>query len=476
MIRTPSSQTLLIAAIALTTMLAPLNSTMIAVALPEIMSAFHADVAAAGWLVTAYLLTMASVQPVAGKLGDQWGRRRLVLGGLIYFALASLGAALSPSLGLLTFFRVQQAIAAAVALPNGMALLRDVIPAEQRGRQFGMIGAAAGLAAAAGPPLGGLLVGLGGWQMIFTANVALVVPALLIGWWAIPADRKTQQRSRSFDWPGALWLTALLVALAWWFSAQRKSGLLLNGQTLFVLAGFGLLLALFALYEARRADAVLPPRLFRSRSFAAANATVATSNLAMYVTLLAVPLLLTQQLGWDSAHTGYALAAMSGAMLLMAPLGGRLADRWGRRRPVVLGLALAVVGLFPLTFTHGDPSLPLLLACLGLTGIGMGLSGAGMHTAAIEAVPPAQTGVAAGVYSTSRYLGSITGASLLPVLLGGAAGVYRFDAVFVLVTLSALLSALFAFGIAPREKSPALTESAGDFRSQHPENQTGESR
>lgn len=449
------SQTLLIAAIALTTMLAPLNSTMIAVALPEIMSAFHADVAAAGWLVTAYLLAMASLQPAAGKLGDQLGRRRLVLGGLVYFALACIGAALAPSLGLLIFFRVQQAIAAAVALPNGTALLREVIPAEKRGRQFGMIGAAAGLAAAAGPPLGGLLVGLGGWQMIFTANVVLVVPALLIGWWAIPADRKTQQRSRTFDWPGSLWLTAMLITLSWWFSTQRKSGLTLNSQTFLILAGFGLLLALFALYESRRSDAVLPPRLFRSRSFAAANATVATSNLAMYVTLLSVPLLLTQQRGWDSAHTGYVLAAMSGAMLLLAPVGGRLADRWGRRRPVVVGLAIAAAGLLPLAFSGGNPSLPLLLASLGLTGIGMGLSGAGMQTAAIESVPPERTGVAAGVFSTSRYLGSITGASLLPVLLGTTAGVYRFDSIFVLVALSALLSALFALGLASR---PEYTE------------------
>ncbi len=444
------SQTLLIAAIALTTMLAPLNSTMIAVALPEIMVAFQTDVASAGWLVTAYLLAMASLQPTAGKLGDQLGRRRLVLGGLLYFALASIGAALSPSLGLLIFFRVQQAIAAAVALPNGTALLRDVIPAEERGRQFGMIGAAAGLAAAAGPPLGGLLVGLGGWQMIFTANVILVVPALLIGWRVLPADKSRGQSSRTFDWPGSLWLTGLLIALAWWFSSQRKNGLELNSPTILILAAFGLLLALFALYESRRSDAVLPPRLFRSRSFAAANGAVATSNLAMYVTLLSVPLFLTQQGGWDSAHTGYMLAAMSGAMLLMAPLGGRLADRWGRRRPVVLGLAVAAIGLLPLTFSGGDPSLLLLLASLGITGIGMGLSGAGMQTAAIESVPPEQTGVAAGVFSTSRYLGSITGASLLPVLLGNAASGYRFDSLFLLVAVAILLSTVLAFGLAPR--------------------------
>lgn len=440
----------LIATIALATMLAPLNSTMIAVALPDVMATFDADVAAAGWLVTGYLLTMASLQPTAGKLGDQLGRRRLVLAGLLYFALASIGAAFAPSLGLLIFFRIQQAVAAAVALPNGTALLRDAIPPAERGRQFGMIGAAAGLAAAAGPPVGGLLVALGGWPMIFSANVLLVVPALLIGWRVLPVDRITKDAGASFDWPGSLWLTALLVALAWWLSSQRGIGLALDSNTLLIATGFVVLLALFAFYESRRADAVLPPRLFGSRTFTAANGAVATSNLSMYVTLLAVPLLLTQQWGWDSAHTGYVLAVMSGAMLAMSPVGGRLADRWGRRRPVVIGLAISALGLMPLTLTSGSPSLPLLLVCLGITGIGMGLAGAGMQTAAIESVTPTQTGVAAGVFSTSRYLGSITGSSLLPVLMGTIAGSYRFDMIFVLVFSSALLSALIATAIAPQ--------------------------
>ena len=118
--------------VALSTMLAPLNSTMIIVALPRLMNEFATDIASAGWLVTAYLITMASLQPVAGKLGDRLGRRRLIIGGLIYFGFASLGAAMAQSLSMLVFFRVQQAIAGAIALPNGFVLVREVIPAERR--------------------------------------------------------------------------------------------------------------------------------------------------------------------------------------------------------------------------------------------------------------------------------------------------------------------------------------------------------
>src|SRR5207244_3815014 len=130
----------IMATAALSTMLAPLNSTMIAVALPSIMAEFGASVAAAGWLVTGYLIGMAALQPVAGKLGDRFGRRRFILVGLAYFGLASLGATLATSLEMLIFFRIQQAIAGAVALPNGTALVREVLPPERRASGFGMVG------------------------------------------------------------------------------------------------------------------------------------------------------------------------------------------------------------------------------------------------------------------------------------------------------------------------------------------------
>jgi MFS family permease len=125
----PAAERVAVIAEALTTMLAPLNSTMIAVALPHVMAEFGADVASVGWLVTSYLIAMAALQPVAGTLGDRLGRRRLILGGVAWFGVASLGAATASSLFTLLFFRVQQAVAGAIARPNGAALLREVVPA-----------------------------------------------------------------------------------------------------------------------------------------------------------------------------------------------------------------------------------------------------------------------------------------------------------------------------------------------------------
>jgi len=425
----PTNERPVIVAIALGTMLAPLNSTMIAVALPRIIQDFHVSVSTAGWLVTTYLIVMASLQPVAGKLGDRLGRRRLILGGLIYFGIASLGATLATSLPLLFFFRIQQAVAGAIALPNGTALVRDVVPLERRARSFGMIGSATAFAAALGPPIGGVLVQTLGWRSIFFVNVPLVLASVLLGWRAIPVTR-SERGNRAFDVVGACLLSAVLIGLTVLLTlSKRAESALLPALGALALAG---LAVVFIRYELRHPDPVLQPRFFRVRSFAAANGAIALSNLAMYSVLLTVPILLAQRGGWSSARVGAVLVMLSGAMVLCSPLGGRLADRIGRRWPTVIGLALLTLGVLPLA--------------LAGSGIGIGLSSAGMQTAAIESVGPREAGVASGVFSTSRYFGSITGSSILAGLLGGAGG-GGFTAVFIMVAGAALLSAVVALAL-----------------------------
>jgi EmrB/QacA subfamily drug resistance transporter len=435
--------------VALATMLAPLNSTMIAVALPHVIEEFATDMASAGWLVTAYLITMASLQPVAGKLGDRLGRRRLILGGVAYFGLASLGAATASSLSSLLFFRVQQAIAGAIALPNGAALVRELVPADRRGGRFGLVGAAIALAAAAGPPLGGLLVGTAGWRAIFYVNLLLVLPALVIGWGAIPAGAGRGAR-HPFDLAGGILLSVVLVGSA---------GLLTHGPrshpVLAPALGVGLvvLATIFLGREVRHPDPVLQPRFFLRRAFTAATAAIAFSNLAMYTTLLAIPILLFRSAGWGSEEVGLVLAAMSGGMVVFSPIGGRLADRLGRRWPTVVGLSLLTLGLLPLALTGGGITTLALLGGLGLAGVGLGLSAPALQTAAIEAVDPQESGVASGVFSTSRYLGSIVGSSVLAGMLGPARdGLGGFVAVFAMAVVAALLSTLASFGLHGRSR------------------------
>lgn len=388
----PAKQGAVLLSITLGSMLVPLNSTMIAVALPEIISAFGLDVSAAGWLVTAYLITMAALQLVTGQLGDRFGRRRFVLGGLIYFGIASLLAALSPGLLVLLLARVQQAIAGSILVTNGIPLAFEMVPENRRGRDLGMVNAVLVLAAAAGPPLGGLLVDLASWRAIFWANIPIVIAALLFGWPIIPEIKPHQSRS-PFSW-------------------------------------------------------LEIPSLIRSRTFASANGAIMFSNLAMYVMLLAIPILMSTQSGWSSLQTGLMLAAMSVTMAVFSPLGGRLSDRIGRRMPSVAGTALLTLGVLPLAILGDHVNIPLLLACLWLTGIGLGLSSVSLQTSVLEAAELQQAGLATGISLTSRYLGSIVGSSMLALILGSAPiQVTNFRIVFVVVAIAAGTALLMSWGI-----------------------------
>lgn len=424
-------------------MLAPLNSTMIGVALPRIMGEFAADLGAGSWLVISYLVTMACVQPAGGKLGDRFGRRPLILGGLVYFAVASLGAATASSLEQLLAFRIQQGIAGAIALPNGMALVREVVPASRRASRIGLLGSAIVLAAAAGPPLGGVLIRLAGWRAVFYANVLVIAPALILAFRALPA-RAGEGRRQPFDLVGVLQLMAVLVG-----GAALMTGALPSLSSAATWAVAFLLVALAAHFvhrEARHVDPIFQPRFFLRRTFAAGCAGVALSNLSMYTTFLAIPLLLADLPGWSSTQVGLVLSALWAPTVVCAPLGGRLADRWGRRWPTALGLLLLTAGMAGLgALETGTDDLWVLLAGLGVAGVGLGLSQAGLQTAVLESVARDQSGSASGIFSMSRYIGSIAGSSALPMLYGGGqlAGFGRVLSVVVVTAFAATIASLW---------------------------------
>ena len=424
----------MVATVALGTMLAPLNSTMIAVALPGVMDDFGVGVASAGWLITGYLAAMASLQPVAGKLGDRRGRRRLVIGGLLAFGATSVGAALAPNLWVLLAFRTLQAVAGALIVPNGAALLREAVPEGRRGRSFGSLGVAIALAAGAGPPIGGILVEAAGWRAIFYANLVLVAPAVALGLRCLPRP-KLAAATVHFDVPGALLLPIVISV----------------GVAAAVTLGVA-----FAVQELRHPDPVFQPRLFRRRAFAAANGGIGLANLSMYTLLLSVPLLLIDRDGASSLRTGMVLATLSASMIVLAPVGGRLADRFGRRLPTVFGLAVLAIGALPIAMGGADIDMTTLVVGLSLVGSGLALATPGLQATSVESVRPEQTGAAAGVYSTSRYIGSILGSAIMAGLLGadrGDAG--AMGMVFVVVLFAGILAAAVSLGLRPRPQIDA---------------------
>lgn len=442
----------LIASIALGNALVPLNSTMLVVALPAIARDAHATVTDASWLITTYLIAMAALQPIGGRLGDRFGRRRLMLAALAYFGLASIGASLSNGLVPLAFFRIQQALAGAIILPNGLGILRHAA-GSRSGVHFGMMGSISGIAASIGPLIGGLLVPID-WHLTFTLNVPIVAIAFVLAWANVPGEEADARPRARFDVVGVVALGLLLSGAAWVLTSLGRGlpdlATIAIGVAV-VLGGFA-----FVRYENAREDPALSPALFRVPAFTAACVAMCFSNLALYATLLALPALLV-----DSSSTiavGVALFALSAASVVLGPIAGTLIDRYGPRRPVMLGGALIVIGSIATGAVVTNAALgPLMLAVLVL-GSGVAFIFPATRLAALDVVPARHAALASGVVSTSRYFGGMLGAIIAGVALASFAPSSRGPVLFGALAVSGAVTLLAGFGMPGVAAEPQVRE------------------
>jgi len=430
-----------VAAAMAASVLAPLNSTMIVVALPHLLADLDASLTWGSWIVISYLVAMAAVQPLGGALGDRYGRRRMMLFGLGGFAIASLAAALATSVEMLVAARTLQAITGASAIPNGTALVRTLIPATRQGRALGLIGAGVGVAAALGPPLGGIVTDTLSWRWIFALNLVVLVPGIL---WAARLPRGDARSAEGrFDLVGAGLVLLALVALALAATVWRVPGVPWFVAALLAVAAVGSAGALQRHLQ-RAARPVLDLSLFGRPGFLPAGLSILASNLTMYTILLAVPVFLTQVVAWSARDVGTLLACMSLLMLLFGPIGGRLSDRYGRRLPALAGTLVAALGTLPLLAISASWPWPLYAVPLVVVGAGIGLASAPVHAAALQAARSEAAGQAAGLFSTMRYLGSILGAAAMAAVLGGAPAEGAFRLLFGLLAIAAAGAAIAA--------------------------------
>lgn len=417
--------------------LAPLGSTMIAVALPAIGNELGTgDADLTQWLVASYLIAGIALQSPGGKLGDLLGHRRTLLAGLATYALGSaLGLALA-QLGALVAARILMAAGGAAIVPAAMALIRNHIAPERRARAFGFFGACMGLAAAIGPLLGGELTELFGWRATFAANlpvIGLSLALLLVFGRALPSVAPASVRPR-FDTLGSILLGSGLTLAVVSLRVNSQHALWLG------LAG-GALLVIFPIWERRVQAPVIEFTLFKNRAFFAGSAIVALHNLAMYSLLFQLPIFFKQVRHVGAHEMGRALLALTLAMVAFSMLGGWLSERIGARTQVLLGSLLALSGLYLLR----DPGLLLTpqdsVPGLLLMGAGQGLSAAPSQAAAMAASRRDNSGMAAGVLSTMRYIGGVIGIATLGFLLVDAATIESHQAPAVFYATALTLSA-----------------------------------
>ena len=429
--------------------LVPLNSTMLAVALPSVMATFAVPPDAAATLVTVYLGAVAVALPLSGSLGDRFGHRRTFLAGVAGFALASLLAAIAPVFGLLVVARVLQAASGALVSTASVALVRAAAPAARRGAAFGLFDMLVSTSAAVGPLVGGLIVGWFDWRAMFLLAAPIaIVAALAVGARPDPelaaTGRTERAPGRPVDIPGLGILAVLLVAILLALRGGR------DGQIGLVAAlALPIILVILVVVELRTTEPAVDPRLFRSRPFAAALAGVFASTVILHALLILIPLLVEVLQAGSPEATGLVLLGISALGAIAAPIGGRLSDRLGRRLPAVVGAGGAVVGLAVLWQVAGVVPALGLGALLAVVGAGMGLAGSPRQAAAFEAVEPERVGMAAGTYYTGRYLGGVLGASLAGAVLGGAVtvgGVGFGLGLLTIVGVALLASSLFLPG------------------------------
>jgi MFS family permease len=430
--------------------LVPLNSTMLAVALPGVMDEFHLGAATVATLVSLYLGAVAIALPVGGALGDRFGPRPTFLAGVLVFGLASLLAAVAGSFVILQAARVGQAASGALVSTSAALLVRETAPAERRGEVFGLFDLLTSTSAAIGPFIGGVLVGAFGWRSMFVLAVPIaVVAAGLVGIVLHPSRMGTEARpvARPRHPVDVLGLTILGLAIAAFLVALR--GPEIGPAWTVAMVALVPLVLVFLYVELRSPAPAVDPHLFRVPAFGAAVAGVFGSTVILHGAFILVPLLVERLLHESAETSGVVLLGIAGVGAIVAPFGGRISDRSGRRTVVVVGSLVSALGLVGLWLPIGTASALAVAVLLGVVGFGNGLTSP-RQVAALESTGRERIGMAAGTYYTGRYLGGVVGASLAGGILGTTVTATGISTGFGLLAITGLLVAAASLGLPGR--------------------------
>src|ERR1700730_4222660 len=397
-----------------------LDTTIVNVAIPAMSAGLKISLDGILWVLNAYILVYAVLLITAGRLGDLYGQRNLFAAGLAIFTIASALCGLSQDENQLIAARVLQGVGGALLVPQTLAILTSLFPPERRGAAFGVWAGVAGLAALAGPTVGGAIVTYIDWRWIFFVNVPIGIAALVATFVIVPDLRPG--RRHGWDLVGSFLATGGLFGLVFGLiEGERFNWGEISSYVITIpeVIGAGVvLLVLFVIWERSQAEPLVPLSLFEERNFAVANWIGASIAFGMMSLFLPIVIYLQSVRGFSALTAGLTLAPMSLTSMFVAPFAGRMADRIGGKYILLTGVFVFAIGFGTLTFVAGPEStwIKFLVPAI-VAGAGMGMTFAPMTTVAMRNISQRVAGAASGVLNTTRHVGAAVGSAVVGALL-----------------------------------------------------------
>ena len=404
-----------LAAAVLGSTMAFVDESVVNVALPTIEADLGTTLAAMQWVINAYTLCMSALLLIGGAAADRFGRRRLFLIGIVTFTLASIACGFAPDIAALIGARAIQGVGAALLIPCSLAIIGAAFNEQERGAAIGIWSGASALAAGAGPLLGGWLVDHLSWRAIFLINPLIAIPTLWIAVRRLPESGDPSAHA-SLDWRGAVLAFGGLGGLVYGLIAASRLG----WQDMTVVASLtaGALLLLGLVLEERRSRApMMPLRLFGSRSFSGVNLLTLFLYGALGGAFFLLPFLLIQAHGFSATAAGAVYLPFTLVLAVLSRWSGGLVDRFGARRPLIIGPLIAAVGFALLAVVSGEQAYWVYLGPMIVLGFGMAITVAPLTTTVINSVKERETGVASGINNVVAAVASLLVIAVLGTLV-----------------------------------------------------------